>query len=45
MSEAAARASSSEIEKGAWSEIFRGGLALYSTLVIGGIAMQATRCW
>ena len=43
MSEAAERASGSEIEKGAWSEIFRGGFALYSTLVIGGIAMQATQ--
>jgi MFS family permease len=29
--------------KGSWSEIFRGGLGLYSTLVIGGIAMQATQ--
>src|SRR5262249_18410909 len=29
--------------KGRWSEIFRGGFALYSTLVIGGIAMQATQ--
>src|SRR5215469_3480986 len=43
MSEAAARASSSEIEKGAWSDIVRNGLALYSALVIGGIAMQATQ--
>ena len=29
--------------KGAWSEIFRNGLGLYSALVIGGIAMQATQ--
>jgi MFS family permease len=32
-----------EVEKGAWGEIFRDGLGLYSTLVIGGIAMQATQ--
>ena len=43
MSEAAARASGPEVEKGAWSEIFGGGLGLYSTLVIGGVAMQATQ--
>jgi MFS family permease len=29
--------------KGSWSEIFRDGLGLYSALVIGGIAMQATQ--
>ena len=43
MSEAAARASGPEVEKGAWSEIFGGGLGLYSMLVIGGVAMQATQ--
>jgi MFS family permease len=43
MSDASAKVPEREIEKGAWSEIFRGGLALYSTLVIGGIAMQATQ--
>src|SRR5438067_7231495 len=32
-----------EIAKGAWSDIFRNGLGLYSTLVIGGIAMHATQ--
>ena len=36
-------AAAGEVEKGAWSEIFRGGLALYSALIIGGIAMQATQ--
>lgn len=30
-------------EKGAWGEIFRGGLGFYSALIIGGIAMQATQ--
>jgi len=39
----AAKPADSETDKGAWSEIFRGHLALYSTLVIGGIAMQATQ--
>jgi MFS family permease len=29
--------------KGAWSEIFRDGLGLYSALVIGGIALNATQ--
>src|SRR5712671_2466376 len=33
----------SGIVKGSWSEIFRNGLGLYSALVIGGIAMQATQ--
>ena len=32
-----------EIEKGAWSDVFRDGLGLYSALVIGGIAMHATQ--
>jgi MFS family permease len=31
------------IDKGSWSEIFRNGLGLYSALVIGGIAMNATQ--
>src|ERR1700739_3578409 len=31
------------IDKGSWSEIFRNGLGLYSSLVIGGIAMNATQ--
>ena len=31
------------ITKGSWSEIFRNGLGLYSALVIGGIAMNATQ--
>jgi MFS family permease len=29
--------------KGSWSEIFRNGLGLYSALVIGGLAMNATQ--
>jgi hypothetical protein len=33
----------SPIAKGPWSEIFRNGLGLYSALVIGGIAMNATQ--
>src|ERR1700730_15507078 len=33
----------SGIAKGSWSEIFRDGLGLYSALVIGGIAMNATQ--
>src|SRR5258707_15359647 len=32
-----------EVTKGAWGEIFRDGLGLYSALVIGGIAMHATQ--
>jgi hypothetical protein len=31
------------IAKGSWSEIFRNGRGLYSALVIGGIAMNATQ--
>jgi hypothetical protein len=31
------------IANGSWSEIFRNGLGLYSALVIGGIAMNATQ--
>src|SRR5947208_7582501 len=33
----------SGIAKGSWSEIFHNGLGLYSALVIGGIAMNATQ--
>jgi hypothetical protein len=32
-----------EGKKGSWGEIFRDGRGLYSALVIGGIAMQATQ--
>jgi MFS family permease len=31
------------IAKGSWSDIFRNGLGLYSALIIGGIAMNATQ--
>lgn len=30
-------------EKGSWAELFSGGHALYSTLIIGGIALHATQ--
>ena len=33
----------SAIAKGSWGDIFRNGLGLYSALVIGGIAMNATQ--
>jgi hypothetical protein len=33
----------STVTKGSWSEIFRNGLGVYSALVIGGIAMNATQ--
>jgi MFS family permease len=33
----------SAVAKGSWSEVFRNGLGLYSALVIGGIAMNATQ--
>src|SRR5438045_4373153 len=33
----------SGIAKGSWSEIFHNGLGVYSALVIGGIAMNATQ--
>src|SRR5215469_13941420 len=34
---------SGEAAKGDWSELFRDGRGLYSALIIGGIAMQATQ--
>lgn len=43
MSDSSGNAVEPEVEKGAWGEIFRDGLGLYSMLVIGGIAMQATQ--
>src|SRR4051812_49630435 len=45
MNDAPAPVTTSErdLEKGSWGEIFRGGLGLYSALVIGGIAMHATQ--
>ncbi|MGC2415806.1 MAG: MFS transporter [Stellaceae bacterium] len=42
-SRAATAAPEPEIQKGAWSDIFRDGRGLYSALVIGGIAMHATQ--
>ncbi len=43
MTDARALPAEPEIAKGAWSDIFRNGLGLYSALVIGGIAMHATQ--
>jgi MFS family permease len=43
MSDSSATAPEREVAKGAWGEIFRDGLGLYSALVIGGIAMHATQ--
>ena len=43
MHDARATTVDSGIAKGSWSEIFRNGLGLYSALVIGGIAMNATQ--
>src|SRR5438477_12649175 len=43
MTDVRALSAEPEIAKGAWSDIFRNGLGLYSALVIGGIAMHATQ--
>jgi MFS family permease len=43
MRSARATAIETGLAKGTWSEIFRDGLGLYSALVIGGIAMNATQ--
>jgi MFS family permease len=43
MSDTRARPLDTSAAKGSWSEIFRNGLGLYSALVIGGIAMNATQ--
>src|SRR6266581_4355199 len=43
MSDGRSTMAEGEAAKGGWSEIFRNGLGLYSALVIGGIAMQATQ--
>src|SRR5712671_5318466 len=43
MTSSRAATAAPEIEKGAWSDIFRNGLALYTALVVGGIAMHATQ--
>jgi MFS family permease len=43
MSNLRAAAPEHETAKGSWGEIFRDGRGLYSALVIGGIAMQATQ--
>ncbi len=43
MSDSHAATREREVAKGAWGDIFRDGLGLYSTLVIGGIAMHATQ--
>jgi len=43
MQGARATTADGSVAKGSWSEIFRNGLGLYSALVIGGIAMNATQ--
>jgi MFS family permease len=43
MSDSHAISPEREVAKGGWGEIFQGGLGLYSTLVIGGVAMHATQ--
>jgi len=43
MSNLRAAAPEHETAKGSWGEIFDDGRGLYSALVIGGIAMQATQ--
>src|SRR5215831_9826930 len=43
MSDGRTMSSDREGEKGSWGEIFRDGRGLYSALLIGGIAMQATQ--
>src|SRR5437763_15322509 len=43
MSEAGAKPVAAEAEKGSWGELFSDGRGLYSALIIGGIAMQATQ--
>src|SRR5213082_3216396 len=43
MTDSRAVTAPAELSKGAWSDIFRNGLGLYSALVIGGIAMHATQ--
>src|ERR1700730_12848609 len=43
MSDLRAAAPDHDTAKGSWGEIFHDGRGLYSALVIGGIAMQATQ--
>src|ERR1700736_7027515 len=43
MSNLRAAAPDHDTAKGSWGEIFHDGRGLYSALVIGGIAMQATQ--
>jgi hypothetical protein len=43
MSNLRAAAPEHDAAKGSWGEIFHDGRGLYSALVIGGIAMQATQ--
>jgi len=43
MTDPAATSGESEAAKGAWGELFSGGHALYSALIIGGTAMHATQ--
>jgi MFS family permease len=43
MNDSSPRAVDGDVAKGAWSELFRGRHGLYSSLIIGGIAMHATQ--
>jgi MFS family permease len=43
MNDSGARGMEPEPSKGSWGELFRDGRGLYSSLIIGGIAMQATQ--
>src|SRR6266571_2526692 len=43
MTDSRAATAEPDVTKGAWSDVFRNGLGLYSALVIGGIAMHATQ--
>src|ERR1700676_778145 len=43
MNDTGARGMEPEPSKGSWGELFRDGRGLYSSLIIGGIAMHATQ--
>jgi MFS family permease len=43
MNDSGGKAAPPEVEKGSWSELFRGRRGLYSSLIIGGIALHATQ--
>ena len=43
MNDTGARGMEPDVSKGSWGELFRDGRGLYSSLIIGGIAMHATQ--